>query len=228
MFIQDRIHLLLRITGYRWLMRTVESKARSAHTDVIRKAQRKRDLILDKAKELFIQRGYAATSMDELVKYTGPAREASIITLRARKIYSSSCWRSRIGNGWKPGTTKAGYASFEEKLYGIADHMVDDFQNPLTKIAEEFYINQPENKTIVGEMLAILQGPRMLYREILAEGADEGRIAAEDIDEIAVIFGSLLDGLSVSYFERSQEELRQLYRKSVMYFLNGVLSGEGS
>ncbi|MGV2786967.1 TetR family transcriptional regulator, partial [Clostridium perfringens] len=105
---------------------------------------------------------------------------------------------------------------------------VDDFQNPLTKIAEEFYINQPENKTIVGEMLAILQGPRTLYREILAEGADEGRIPAEDVEEISVIFGALLDGMSISYYERSQKESRLLYRKGVTYFLNGVLSSQGS
>ncbi|PCL91448.1 TetR/AcrR family transcriptional regulator [Paenibacillus lautus] len=193
------------------------------------KAQRKRDLILDKAKELFIQRGYAATSMDELVKYTGVSKGSIYYHFESKEDLFVKLL-TKQNREWMEAwdDKKAGYASFEEKLYGIADHMVDDFQNPLTKIAEEFYINQPENKTIVGEMLAILQGPRMLYREILAEGADEGRIAAEDIDEIAVIFGSLLDGLSVSYFERSQEELRQLYRKSVMYFLNGVLSGEGS
>ncbi|MGV2643770.1 TetR family transcriptional regulator, partial [Clostridium perfringens] len=89
-------------------------------------------------------------------------------------------------------------------------------------------INQPENKTIVGEMLAILQGPRTLYREILAEGVSEGRIPAEDVEEISIIFASLLDGMSISYFERSQEESRLLYRKGVPYCLNGGLSGQGS
>ena len=121
------------------------------------------------------------------------------------------------------GRSKARYASFEEKLYGIADHMVDDFQNPLTKIAEEFYINQPENKTILGELLAILQGPRTLYREILAEGVSEGRIPAEDVEEISIIFASLLDGMSVSHFERSQEESRQLYRKESLIFKRCVI-----
>ncbi|EGG37592.1 TetR/AcrR family transcriptional regulator [Paenibacillus sp. HGF5] len=193
------------------------------------KAQRKRDLILDKAKELFIQRGYAATSMDELVKYTGASKGSIYYHFESKEDLFVKLL-AKQNREWMEAwdDKKADYVSFEEKLYGIADHMVDDFQNPLTKIAEEFYINQPENKTIVGEMLAILQGPRTLYREILAEGADEGRIAAEDIDEIAVIFGSLLDGLSVSYYERSQEESRQLFRKSVTYFLNGVLSGQGS
>ncbi|WP_159151445.1 TetR/AcrR family transcriptional regulator, partial [Enterococcus gallinarum] len=105
---------------------------------------------------------------------------------------------------------KAKYGSFEEKLYGIADHMVDDFQNPLTKVAEEFYINQPNDNTLLNKLLAILQGPRALYLEILEEGADQGIISPEDIEEVSVIFGSLLDGLSTTFYERSQEELRML------------------
>lgn len=190
------------------------------------KAQRKRDLILDKAKMLFIQRGYAATSMDELVKFTGASKgsiyyhfdskEDLFIQLLAKQNQEwMEAWHEK----------KAKYGSFEEKLYGIADHMVDDFQNPLTKVAEEFYINQPNDNTLLNKLLAILQGPRALYLEILEEGADQGIISPEDIEEVSVIFGSLLDGLSTTFYERSQEELRMLYRKGVSIFLQGVMTG---
>lgn len=189
------------------------------------KAQRKRDLILDKAKELFIQRGYAATSMDELVKYTGASKGSIYYHFESKEDLFVKLL-AKQNQDWMESWNekKARYVSFEEKLYGIAEHMVDDFQNPLTKIAEEFYINQPENKSLVSEMLAIVHGPRKLYREILTDGAEEGRIPAEDVDEISVVFGSLLDGMSVSYFERSQEELRELYRRGVTYFLHGILT----
>jgi len=188
------------------------------------KARRKRDLILDKAKELFIQRGYAATSMDELVKYTGASKGSIYYHFESKEDLFIKLL-AKQNQDWMESWNekKARFVNFEEKLYGIAEHMVDDFQNPLTKIAEEFYINQPENKSLVSEMLAIVQGPRRLYREILTEGAQEGRIPAEDVDEISVVFGSLLDGMSVSYFERSQEELRELYHRGVTYFLHGVL-----
>lgn len=190
------------------------------------KAQRKRDLILEKAKMLFIQRGYAATSMDELVKFTGASKgsiyyhfdskEDLFIQLLAKQNQEwMEAWRDK----------KAKYGSFEEKLYGIADHMVDDFQNPLTKVAEEFYINQPNDNTLLNKLLAILQGPRALYLEILKEGADQGIISPEEIEEVSVIFGSLLDGLSTTFYERSQEELRMLYRKGVSIFLQGVMAG---
>ncbi|EHB65733.1 TetR/AcrR family transcriptional regulator [Paenibacillus lactis] len=190
------------------------------------KAQRKRDLILEKAKMLFIQRGYAATSMDELVKFTGASKgsiyyhfdskEDLFIQLLAKQNQEwMEAWHEK----------KAKYGSFEEKLYGIADHMVDDFQNPLTKVAEEFYINQPNDNTLLNKLLAILQGPRALYLEILEEGADQGIISPEGIEEVSVIFGSLLDGLSTTFYERPQEELRMLYRKGVSIFLQGVMTG---
>lgn len=193
------------------------------------KAQRKRDLILDKAKELFIQRGYAHTSMDELVKYTGASKgsiyyhfdskEDLFIQLLAKQNREwMEAWNDK----------KAQYGTFEEKLYGIADHMVDDFQNPLSKVAEEFYMNQPEDKTLLNKLLSILQGPRVLYREILEEGAASGLLSGKDTDEAAVIFASLLDGLSTSFFERQQEDLRKLYRKAVDVFLHGVLVGKNS
>ncbi|KOR76205.1 TetR/AcrR family transcriptional regulator [Paenibacillus solani] len=189
------------------------------------KAQRKRDLILDKAKELFIQRGYAATSMDELVKYTGASKGSIYYHFESKEDLFVKLL-AKQNQDWMESwdEKKARFVSFEEKLYGIAEHMVDDFQNPLTKIAEEFYINQPENKSLLNEMLAIVQGPRRLYREILTEGAQEGRIPAEEVEEISIVFGSLLDGMSVSYFERSQEELRELYYRGVTYFLHGVLT----
>ncbi|GAB6927635.1 TetR/AcrR family transcriptional regulator [Paenibacillus sp. JCM 10914] len=189
------------------------------------KAKRTRDLILDKAKELFIQRGYTATSMDELVKYTGASKGSIYYHFQSKEdlfVKLLAKQNQEWMEAWDD--KKTDFHGFEEKLYGIADHMVDDFQNPLTKIAEEFHINQPENAAIVGEMLLILQGPRTLYREIMSEGAREGHIPEQDIEEIAIIFGALLDGMSVaSYYERSGEESREMYRRGVTYFLNGVL-----
>ena len=38
------------------------------------KGQKKRDFILEKAKELFIQQGYSGTSMEDLVRYSGVSK----------------------------------------------------------------------------------------------------------------------------------------------------------
>ncbi|MFS0646528.1 TetR/AcrR family transcriptional regulator [Siminovitchia sp. 179-K 8D1 HS] len=188
------------------------------------KAKKKRDLILDKAKELFIQRGYAATSMDELVRYIGvskgsiyyhfKSKEELFIQLLIRQNREwISAWVKKSGD----------FPSFEEKVYGIADHMVDDFQNPLIKVGEEFYISSPENKPLLDQMLEIIREPRKLYRDIFAEGVKEGLLPEEELDEIAIVFASMLDGLSTTYYERSSDELRVLYRRAVKYFLHGVL-----
>lgn len=189
------------------------------------KAIRKRDLILDKAKELFIQRGYAATSMDELVRYIGVSKGSIYYHFKSKEDLFMQLY-SRQNQEWMEAwiEKRSHYISFEDKLYGIADHMVDDFQNPLVKVAEEFYISNPDNKEIINQILSMLQEPRKLYREIFMEGAQEGLLPKDEVDDIAVIFSSMLDGLSTSYYERSSEELRVLYRRSVRYFLHGVVS----
>lgn len=188
------------------------------------KAQKKRDLILDKAKELFIQRGYAATSMDELVRYIGVSKGSIYYHFKSKEelfIQLLARQNREWINAWME--KSSAFSSFEERVYGIADHMVDDFQNPLVKVGEEFYISQPENKHLLDQILQIMQEPRRLYRNIFAEAAKEGFLPEEDLDEISIIFSSMLDGLSISYYERSSDELRMLYRKSVKYFLHGIL-----
>lgn len=188
------------------------------------KALRKRDLILDKAKELFIQRGYAATSMDELVRYIGVSKGSIYYHFKSKEelfIQLLARQNREWMNTWLEKRDR--YTSFEQKVYGIADHMVDDFQNPLVKVGEEFYISNPDNKELLDQILAIMQGPRKLYREIFGEGAQAGLLPEDEVDEISVIFASMLDGLSTSYYERTSDELRVLYRRSVGYFLHGVL-----
>ncbi|SMF66312.1 transcriptional regulator, TetR family [Paenibacillus uliginis N3/975] len=191
------------------------------------KALRKRDLILDKAKELFIQRGYAATSMDDLVHYIGVSKGSIYYHFKSKEELFLQLL-ARQNREWMDAWTEkqSSFTSFEEKLYGIAEHMVDDFQNPLAKVGEEFYISNPDNKSLLDQILTIVLGPRKLYREIFLEGAKEGFLPENDVDEISVIFASMLDGLSTSLYERSTEELRLLYRKGVGYFLHGVMGAK--
>lgn len=192
------------------------------------KALRKRDLILDKAKELFIQRGYAATSMDELVHYIGVSKGSIYYHFKSKEelfIQLLTRQNREWMNAWME--KRSSYTSFEEKVYGIAEHMVDDFQNPLKNVGQEFYISNPDNKGLLDQILTIMLEPRELYRDIFVEGAQEGLLSEDDVDEISIIFASMLDGLSTSYYERSTEELHLLYRRGVSYFLHGVL-GEKS
>ena len=37
------------------------------------------------------------------------------------------------------------------------------------------------------------------------------------------MLSGLLDGLSTTYYESSEEEMKSIYKKAVTYFLHGVL-----
>ncbi|MEK3733117.1 MULTISPECIES: TetR/AcrR family transcriptional regulator [Paenibacillus] len=189
------------------------------------KALRKRDLILDKAKELFIQHGYAATSMDDLVRYSGISKGSIYYHFESKEqlfvqilLRQNEEWM----RAWEEKSSQ--YSGFEAKLYGVADHLVDDFYlNPLVKVAEEFHLGGAEDSNLMEQLLEIVQAPRQLYRDIFADGVREGKMAADDVDEMVIIFASMLDGMSTSFYERSSEDLRKLYHRGVDIFLRGIL-----
>ena len=189
------------------------------------KGQQKRNFILDKAQEIFLMKGYAATSMEDLVQHIGvskgsiyyyfDSKEMLFIKLVERKSFN---WMDT----WK--RKESGYSTVTEKLYGVAEHYVLDSQNPLVKVAEDFYLSQSDrNEEIMNHLLELIRAPRAIYSQIFREAEQSGVIEKCDTEELAIIFSGLLDGLSTTYYESSEEEMKSIYKKAVTYFLHGVL-----
>jgi len=189
------------------------------------KGQRKREWILEKAKELFIQNGYSGTSMEDLVQYSGVSKGSIYYHFQSKddlflqliekdtKEWLAS-WRQK----------ERDYPSFEEKLHGIALHYAEDFHNPLQKVIEEYMFGQPLHEELLEQALVTIKEKRKAYEKIFQDAIDakeiDHRLNAEDL---SYLFSGLLDGLSALYFEKSQEELNRLYRLAIQCFLNGVL-----
>ncbi|WP_054950654.1 TetR/AcrR family transcriptional regulator [Numidum massiliense] len=189
------------------------------------KSEQKRAYILDRAQEVFIRRGYAATSMEDLVRhcevskgsiyYHFTSKETLFLALIERYL---NAWVAE----WKQ--KEARYPTVTEKLYGIAEHYVLDTQHPLLKVAEDFYMSQPAQKVRVKrQVLDIVLTPRQLYNAIFQEAEHVGLIAPGSAKNVAIVFASLIDGLNTIYYERTQEEKKQMYQQAVSYLLHGVL-----
>ena len=184
----------------------------------------KRDFILEKAKELFIQKGYTGTSMEDLVKYSGvskgsiyyhfDSKEDLFLNLieKDTKEWLAS-WREREKH----------FTSFTEKLYGIADHYAEDFHNPLQKVAEEFMFGQPLQTELLDHALMTIKTKREEYANIFRDAIEAGEIEADSPEELSFIFSGLMDGLSTLYYVKSQDELKLLYKQAITYFLKGVI-----
>lgn len=188
------------------------------------KGLKKRDFILEKAKELFIQKGYAGTSMDDLVRYSGVSKGSIYYHFKSKdelflQLIAKDTQEWLVS--WQEKEKK--YTTFSEKLHGIAMHYLEDFHNPLQKVVEEYLFAQPIQTDFFEHAMGTIKAKRRAYEEIFQEALRSREIEVDCIEELTYIFSGLLDGLSTLYYEKSQEELRELYRQAVTHFLKGVL-----
>lgn len=187
------------------------------------KGELKRELILSKAKELFISQGYAATTMEDLVRYSGISKGSIYyhfdskeeMFLQLLEKHSMDWWIA-----WRDRDSQ--YTGFREKLYGIAAYYVEDFYNPLLKVAEEFGMAQKQ-QDMLDRLVRTTQTPRRCYEEILQKAAEEGALRESPVKELALLFAAVLDGLSITYYEYKGEEIERIYQLAVDCFLHGVL-----
>lgn len=190
------------------------------------KGKLKKDYILDQAKEVFLTKGYSSTTIADIVEYSGvskgsiyyhyDSKETLFLNLIERR---STEWMEM----WKE--KEKNYTNIIDKFYGIAEYYAIDSQNPLTKITEEFYISNPErNEEIMNKLLEMMRSPRELYVSLINEAIELDVIPKVDSVELAIIFSGLMDGLSATYFEYSESEMKNIYKKAVTYFLNGVMN----
>lgn len=190
------------------------------------KGKQKREYILDKAKELFIKKGYATTSMEDIVQFTGVSKGSIYYHFESKEELflkliekNSTEW---ITNWKKKEET---YKTFLEKIYGVTEHYVSDFNNPMIKASEDFFINHPEqNEVIKNQLLKTAKETRAIYTEIFAEGIKLGALKnSESPEKLAIIFSGLMDGLGTAYYENNEENLNNLYNYAVSYLLHGIL-----
>lgn len=189
------------------------------------KGSRKRDFILDQAKMLFIEKGYVATTMDELVKELGVSKGSIYYHFKNKEeLFLSLVEKNTddLDTSWLE--IRDRFATPVEQLYGLAAHYVEEFQKPLSKVAEEFSLNVPlKDKQTLDRMLVLLQKPRQRYCEVLRAGQETGDFRGDlSAERLAVLLAGLLDGLSSSSYEFSPEELKQLYDDAIRCFLQGV------
>lgn len=190
------------------------------------KGQTKRLFILEKAEELFIQRGYSATSMEDLVQYSGVSKGSIYYYFKSKEELFLNLIEKSL-NEWLASWRQKefNYKSFSEKIYGITEHYVKDFQNPLLRVADEFFMSQSGQKEEnVSYALKMIQAPQVIYAEIFKKGIDNKKVIPDSPEELSVVFAGLLNGLSLQFYDLKQDELIKLYNRAVSYFLNGIVT----
>lgn len=180
--------------------------------------------IADASRALFIQKGYKATSIEDIVKATACSAGNIYYHFKSKEglfLYLIDEWNREWDETWL--AKEQSFPTVIEKIYGLAEHLaLDQLNHPLTKAVDEFY-NNTEKPTEVEEHIGeIVQGYLAFNRQLLQRGIDNGELQSFNINGLAVILDSLFLGLSQHSRNMSRQETMNTYRLAVDVFLRGV------
>jgi len=180
--------------------------------------------VADAAKLLFVQKGYKATSIEDIVKATGSSAGNIYYHFKSKEglfLYLLSEWDREWEQKWLD--REGLFPTIKDKLYGMAEQLVlDNLNHPLTKAADEFYNNSEKAGDVEERMAEMMAGYLSFNRSLLQQGIDNGEFETADVDKLAIVLDSLIIGLSQHSRKMNQEDALALYRFAVDVFLNGI------
>lgn len=118
----------------------------------------------------------------------------------------------------------------EERLYALAEHYANDFQNPLIRALEEFSRSRAHSDEINKRLSLLYDEALQACRDLLMEGMATGYFISVDLEEFVIILGGMLEGIGrVSEFsihEKSPEDIQRFFRQAVKLLLQGIRTGQ--
>ncbi|RXZ80637.1 TetR/AcrR family transcriptional regulator [Paenibacillaceae bacterium] len=180
--------------------------------------------VAESAKALFIQKGYAATSIEDIVESTGSSKGNIYYHFKSKQglfLYLLDEWEQEWIEKWKEQSQT--YATKIDKLYGMVEHLViNDLNHPLTKAADEFMGDESGDSVIQDRIVNFLQDCIAFNQELLQEGMDAGELEQGDAKTLGIILQALLNGLGEMTRQLSLTEVLKLYRDAMHVMLFGI------
>lgn len=185
--------------------------------------QTKRKLA-DASKALFVQKGYKATSIEDIVAATGSSKGNIYYHFKSKEglfLYLIDEWEREWEASW---TAKAHlYRTSTEKIYGLAEQLImDDINHPLTKAADEFFTGAQKENDVEERIAVLFERHIQFNKQLIQEGIDRGEFHEQNVDHLALILESTIIGLSQMSRKLEPDEALALYRQAASVFLHGI------
>ncbi|MDO7906606.1 TetR family transcriptional regulator C-terminal domain-containing protein [Paenibacillus sp. JX-17] len=180
--------------------------------------------LADASRALFIQKGYKATSIEDIVAATGSSKGNIYYHFKSKEglfLYLIDEWDREWEENWS--SKEPLYQTATEKLYGLAEQLVlDDMNHPLTKAADEFFSGEKKENDIEERIAAMFERHLDFNKRLIEEGIDQGEFKQDEASTLAVVLESLIVGLSQLTRKQSPEEALRLYRHAFQIYLHGI------
>lgn len=185
-------------------------------------AQIKKDIARN-TKELFAQKGYSATSMEDICTINNRSKGSIYYHFKSKEelfMYLIKLNNEDWMDAWLD--KESGYKTAIDKLYGLADHYVDDLANPLNHAINEFVSGQVVSQEMLDEMLSLIRIPYATYESIITKGMEDGELKQDDPQDVMHIIYGLFSGLTTLYYEKDLTDIRRIYHKGMASLLAGI------
>lgn len=187
-------------------------------------AQIKKDIARN-TKELFAQKGYNATSMEEICTVNNRSKGSIYYHFKSKEelfMFLIKLNNQEWMDSWQEKESQ--YETTVEKLYGLADHYVDDLANPLNHAINEFVSGQVVSQDVLDEMLSLIRIPYVTYERIIIQGIEREELMPSDPQDLMYIINGLFNGLGTLYYEKDLSDIRRLYKLGIANLLTGIQS----
>ncbi|GIN87983.1 TetR family transcriptional regulator [Heyndrickxia sporothermodurans] len=180
--------------------------------------------VADAARALFVQKGYKATSIEDIVDATGSSKGNIYYHFKSKEglfLYLLDEWDLEWEQNWKQ--KESLYDSITDKLFGMAEQMaLEDLNHPLTKAADEFFINEEKTNEVEERIAEMVAGHLKFNQKLLQQGIESGEFKQTNTEDLAVVLESVWMGLGQMSRSNSLEEALKLYHLAIKVFLYGI------
>ncbi|PZT56273.1 TetR/AcrR family transcriptional regulator [Paenibacillus silvae] len=180
--------------------------------------------LADASKALFVQKGYKATSIEDIVAATGSSKGNIYYHFKSKEglfLYLIDEWDREWEASWS--AKEHLYRTSTEKIYGLAEQLImDDLNHPLTKAADEFFTGEKKENDIQERIAVMFERHIEFNKQLIQEGINNGEFNPNNVEHLALILESTIIGLSQMSRKLEPEEALALYRQAAGVFLYGI------
>ncbi|MFD0714599.1 TetR/AcrR family transcriptional regulator [Paenibacillus sp. GCM10027626] len=181
--------------------------------------------IAELTRPLFVQKGFAGTSIEDIVAATGSSKGNIYYHFENKEglfLYLFDEWDREWEEQWE--IQERQYGSTADKMYGFVHHLIEnELNHPLIQAADEFFGQEWVRSDIQERILQMIEKRVRFNQGLLQQGMDQGEFKPDDAGLLGIIFESLLIGLSEMSRKCSLEDTIRLYSKSISVFLHGIM-----
>lgn len=180
--------------------------------------------ITDAAQTLIFNKGYKATSIEDIVEASGSSKGNIYYHFKSKEglfLHIIKEWDEEWEQRWEE--KEHLYPTATDKLYGMAEQIaLDELNLPISKAIDEFMNIEDLAEDVKTKMAEVFTSHFAFNKQLLQQGIAAGEFAPGDAETLAVVLESLMAGLSQMTRVVKFEDVQRLYHDAVTVFLRGI------